>query len=414
MRFFIVLSLFMAALAAAQTPAFAQKQINFAAEPMNSLIGFAEAGEIGAMVELANRFMTGNGIETNKITAFLWYQRAKEEMSKTPYMNENKKIEIMGEIVKAQLDLRRNMSPSELDQAMRRISGRPPLKAASSPKPGDTYKITKNTKSSFKSPSSSGGSQDRDTLIERVIALYGDGIEFEYDLPETTSDKERERQWQFPVRVFRPFSSSPMLLNTPELEARLETWLKTFKIPRSACGHTFFSLDVFRIECDPQSAIKTIESFDLGVVHLREGASYEDAAALEAGKLVKKSDGPDNLTFAAELSIDSGMALRARAEADVTLGEMMNKPVTLDEALSKRAKETVTGTISVVFDAAPDGKAYRRTKVTHVDIKGADGETETRTTTEIIERELISAPAAANTDSNEQLRQESGHSPNSK
>ena len=71
-------------------------------------------------------------------------------------------------------------------------------------------------------------------------------------------------------------------------------------------------------------------------------------------------------------------------------GESMNKPVSLDAALRERAREVVSGTISVEFEVDPAGNVRRRTKVTKLDIEGPDGRSETETVTEVLERRLIS------------------------
>jgi len=259
------------------------------------------------------------------------------------------------------------------------------------PEVGDTYKITLIRETSHKSALSSGGSQNRTTIIERVIGLRADGLELEYDLPETTTDKERARHWQFPTQVFKPLNGPPQLLNSAELEERVDSWLKTFGVPRAACGRTIFTWNAFRIECDPQSVIKIIESYDLGAANLQDGAPYYDAAARGVGKLAKKVVEPDDVSFTAEVPVDPDVVRRTRAEADVTIGELTNKPVTLEDALRQREKQIISGTISVVFKADPAGNAHRRTKVTTIDIKGSDSESETSTTTETLERQLISA-----------------------
>src|SRR5690606_7453521 len=116
----------------------------------------------------------------------------------------------------------------------------------SAPKAGEVYEITRSTKTSYKSAGSSGSSQGMNKLIERVTGLRPDGLELEYDLPETATDRERKRSWQFPARIFKPFDGPPRLLNGPELEARVENWLKTFKVPRAACGRTVFTWAAFR------------------------------------------------------------------------------------------------------------------------------------------------------------------------
>jgi hypothetical protein len=78
------------------------------------------------------------------------------------------------------------------------------------------------------------------------------------------------------------------------------------------------------------------------------------------------------------------------AETDVGVGEMMNTPVTLDTALRERAREIVSGTISVAFETDSAGTVRRRTKVAKVDTKEPDGGTETETVTETLERRIIS------------------------
>src|ERR1700739_2825199 len=77
----------------------------------------------------------------------------------------------------------------------------------SAPQFGDSYEITL-TRDSVKQGSnkSSGSSHDQDTIIERVIGLRAEGLELEYDLPNSATADDRARSWQFPVRVFRPFN----------------------------------------------------------------------------------------------------------------------------------------------------------------------------------------------------------------
>jgi hypothetical protein len=259
------------------------------------------------------------------------------------------------------------------------------------PQVGDTYEITL-TRDSVEGGSggSSGSSHDKDTIIERVIGRRAAGLELEYDLPSAATADERAGNWQFPARVFKPFSGPAQLLNGPELEARLDGWLKAAGWPRTVCGHWIFTWNAFRIECDPQSVIKMVQSFDLRSADIREGAPYEDIEARGSGKLVRKGAGSAGATFAAEMPVDPDAVRHARAESDVVVGEIMNKPVSLDAALRERAKETVSGTISVTFETDQAGSVRRRTKVTKLDIAGSDGRSETETVTETLERRLIS------------------------
>lgn len=237
----------------------------------------------------------------------------------------------------------------------------------------------------------SGSSHDKDTITERVIGVRADGLELEYNLPKTATAKEVSEIWQFPARIFKPFNGPAQLLNSSELEGRLDGWLKAAKWSRAMCGRWIFTWNAFRIECDPQSVIRWIEAFDLRSVDLHDGASYQEPEASGSEVLAKRAAGTDTLVFTAELPINPDSVRRARAESDVVVGEIMKKPVTLDAALRKRSAEAVSGTISVAFETDSAGNVRRRTKVTKLDIKGVDGQTETETTTETLERRLISS-----------------------
>jgi hypothetical protein len=259
------------------------------------------------------------------------------------------------------------------------------------PQVGDTYEITMKRESAQKgSDGSSGSSRDKDTIIERVIGVRPDGLELAYDLPKAVSAGARASNWQFPARVFKPYRGPAQLLNGPELEARVDVWLEAGKMTRAACGHWIFTWNAFRIECDPQSVIKTVESFDLTFVDLRDGAPYQETGARAPGTLTRKTAGADGAIFAVELPVDPDAVHRSRAESDVVIGEMMSAPVTLDAALREREKATVSGTISVTFETNSAGSVRRRTKVTKLDTKGPGGRSETETITEILERRLIS------------------------
>jgi hypothetical protein len=269
-------------------------------------------------------------------------------------------------------------------------SAQPPL--PSDERVGDRYELVKSYETSMKrGEDSSGSSQGHETLLERVVAVRPDGLELEYRGPEPVSKKERDSDWRFPARVFRPTSGKPQLLNQPELEARLDAWLKKHKIPRAACGRWGFSWTAVKIECDPQSAVETIRSYDLRSPDLREGALHREEEALAPAALALQSTGPEGSTFAVRMEIDPEAVRRARAESDVVVGEIMGKPVTFDAAAANRAKERVTGTIAVTFVADRTGKATRRTKVVKLETV-SDGVTQTDTASETLERRPVSGP----------------------
>lgn len=263
------------------------------------------------------------------------------------------------------------------------------------PQLGDTYQITMVRESTqSKGEGSSGSSYDRDTIIEKVIGVRPDGLELEYDLPRTATKADRASTWQFPVRVFKPTLGSPQLLNRSELETRIDSWLKAAKWTRDVCGRWIFTWNAFRIECDPQSVIETLEAFDLRVPDLRDGALYKDKDALDPAPLKMSASGRNGGAFTAELLVDPEVVRRARADGDVVVGELMKKPTTLAEALQNRAKEAISGTISITLQTDRAGSVWRRTKVTKLETKGADDQLETETRTATTERRLLPDRAA--------------------
>jgi hypothetical protein len=258
------------------------------------------------------------------------------------------------------------------------------------PRVGDIWETTLTQDSSERSDEgSSGSSHDEDVLMARVIGVRADGLELEYDLPAEATAEQRGPVWQFPARIFKPSAGPMTLLNRSELEARAEAWLKAAKLPREACGRWYFTWNAFQVECDPDSVIETVAQFDPAPPDLREGAPYRATGAAAPAPLARKRAGPEGTIWAAELAVDPEAVRRSRAEADVILGEIMNAPVSLEAALRKRAQEAVSGTVSVTFDTDPEGNVRRRTTITRVEIKGADGRSETRTTSQILERRRL-------------------------
>ncbi|HEY0624194.1 hypothetical protein [Sphingomonas sp.] len=268
----------------------------------------------------------------------------------------------------------------------------PPASAQSAPEIGDAYEITRSYQTASETTDGgSGSSQGRASIVERVIATHSDGIELEYDLPPSATAEDRAREWQFPARVLKPLNGPAELRNRPEIEARITAWLKAAGLTRTDCGRWIFTWNAFRIECDPQSVLATIESYDLRSVALREGAPYREPHALGPGTLSRTQTRPDGAMFAVMLQIDPDAVRLGRAESDVVVGEITGKPETLEAAQRKRAQEQISGTMSVTFETDSAGAVLRRTAITTLETKHADGETERETRTEITERRRISS-----------------------
>lgn len=258
----------------------------------------------------------------------------------------------------------------------------PALAQSAGPKVGDSFEILRQNQTAQQSEGSTSTSSNTDAMIERVTAVSPDGVELEYDVPQGS-----DGGWQFPVRVFRPLRGPLRLVNAKELEARVDTWLRQGGMTRAACGHWVMSWNAFRIECDPQSVLKSIEGLQIEPAELREGAPFTVPGARGSAPMTKKGN-----RFAVELPVDPDVVRRDRADSDVAAAEINGQKLTADAARRAHAGDAISGTIAVTFDLDSDGHVARRTKATKVQIKGAEGRVETNTVTEIIERRAKARP----------------------
>lgn len=261
------------------------------------------------------------------------------------------------------------------------------------PRVGDTFEIRREYRTEDQSnDGATGRSSGHTTIVERVIGVRIDGLDLEYDLPKDTTGEDRARNWQFPARVFRPFSGPPQLLNRAELEVRIDAWLKLAKLTRAACGGWYFTWNAFKVECDPQSIIAGTEEYNLWVADLAEGIPYRTPQAREAVPL-KRIAGSNPATFIARMAVDPDKYRQEQAKGDVIVSQILGKPKTLDEALRARSSETVSGSITVTFDTDGSGRISQRTELVKLTIQGANGKVETKTSTEIVRRRMLARPS---------------------
>ncbi|MBC9032753.1 hypothetical protein IAG41_10155 [Sphingomonas sp. JC676] len=257
---------------------------------------------------------------------------------------------------------------------------------------GDAFEILRTSNSEWKGDGSTGTTHDRDTLVARVITVSDAGVETEYDLPDDATADDRAREWAFPARVLKSRTAPAQLRNLAELEARRDEWLKAANLPRTACGKWYFTWNAFRVECDPESVLRTVEAFELGYEPLSEDAPWRDDQATGTAHLHRT---PDGKAFLAELSVDPDAVRRDRVEADLVVAEISKKPLARETAIKVHKTEDISGTIKVRFDTDAAGNVRRRTKVVTLSIRQGEG-VETRTTTEILERRPIKCAAGPN------------------
>jgi hypothetical protein len=228
---------------------------------------------------------------------------------------------------------------------------------------GDVYEIRWEQKTQEKTGErSSGSSSSRSTYAERIVAIREAGVEVEFDLPDDSTEQERQREWLFPARILKRHDGSLELLNGPELEERLDAWLERAEWPREVCGRWYFTWSAFQVNCDPQSVLRTYEALDV-------------TTSGEAGTE----------------TVDAEAVRRGRAEADVIVAQINGRVLAFEEALAAHSSEQISGTVATSFERdAPE--RLLRTQVTELEIVEPDGVIETRSTTETVTRTLLSRP----------------------
>lgn len=260
-------------------------------------------------------------------------------------------------------------------------------------RPGDVYVIRLEAVSVTSGDGSSGSSRSVTILEERVIALRDDSVELEFDLPEQASQTDRDRTWQFPVRVLKSPKVPLQLLNASELQTRVQSWLERGGFTETSCGHWIFTWTAIKIECDPHSVLQALEPFDLRVSDLRGGALYAETGARGPAPLQEKSRSPDGAVFVAEMEIDPEAVRRERAQTDVVVAEIMRQePVALEAALQAWAAKQIVGTITTTLETDTVGRVTRRTQVTDVAITDVDGSQERVSSTVTVERRQVLHP----------------------
>lgn len=256
---------------------------------------------------------------------------------------------------------------------------------------GELVEIRWRSETSWTSGDGTGNASSRSGLVERVIAVRDGGVELEFDLPRGTSREDRAREWGYPVRVFRPSHGPLQLLNAAELEARVVAWLQAASWPRTMCGRWIFTWNAFKIECDPQSVIRALTALELPE-NLRDGAPYQDPAGRGPAVLRREARGAGGAAFIAEMEVDPQAVRREQVETDAVTLQIVGESPELRATIQARSAERISGTIRITIETDAAGRATRRTKTIELTTEAPSGRRETRTTTETVERRLVSRP----------------------
>jgi hypothetical protein len=255
---------------------------------------------------------------------------------------------------------------------------------------GDRFRITLFHETAAKGEDgSSSSSRGGHEYLEEIAAVRADGVERIYDVPLEPDSEERLITWQFPVHVLETNDGGIEVLNRDELERRRDAWLEAAEIAEEACGTWYFTWNAFQVECDPDAIVETIRAIKIQPDDMMVGASFKHPAAHEPGELTGGDEEGVGVLRSAHMLLDPDYIHRAKAESDVIVGQLMQEPISFEEAYSKRKAERITGTIDVSLEADPEGRVWKRTTAITSETTEVDGNVERSVSTETVERRRL-------------------------
>ena len=233
---------------------------------------------------------------------------------------------------------------------------------------------------------SSSSSRGANTYTERLVSAGPDGTVTEYDIWLDEGEERPLYAWQFPFRVQKS-GGSRQLLNQDQMLARRDVWLEEAKISPEACGKHVFTWNVFKIECDPETALGFLDQLDIQVSGLPDEAVAEHPMARESGKFVLVRTNSQSGTYSAELAIDPDKLRQDRAESALVIAEIMGEELSFEEALAESADVEFDGTIVIELETDIFGDIRRRTTTIRLEETGVDGLAEQSTSVRTVDRE---------------------------
>lgn len=257
-------------------------------------------------------------------------------------------------------------------------------------KVGDIYKI-KMQHNTIGGTISNGGlkssSNSRYTYTEKIIAVEPNGILIEFDLPASTTPKNRNRQWKFPARIFKHKNGNYQLKNIIEIEKRIDQWLLIAKRDRSNCGELGFTWTAFTIDCDPELILEIYALFDLDKITLKDGGEIFQIGSLGQSMLVAQNLKNGSFKFVTTIGIDPNYFKKQKAETDIAIAKLMQKPaLSMEKAMNKNASIEYKGTVTTTIISDEYARKFEKVTVTKYQILPTTDEPEEHIITSTITR----------------------------
>ena len=239
------------------------------------------------------------------------------------------------------------------------------------------------------SSSSSGGFSYR----EEAYAPEGKCRIRRFDL----NDGPRERPlaaWEMPVEVRDCRGQSLEITNREEMLARLDEFLTEANLSREACGTHYFTWNVFKIECDPDSVLDTISDINLGAIDLEDGSSLLlPGMGTDVTLALEGNADSDELEFTGSARIDPEILRNQAAQTIMVVAELNREPISREEAFKELEAVSFSGEVSVTLEFNSEDDGITLVKQSQVIVTDPESGTEIRRGREVTVRERAE-PAA--------------------
>jgi len=236
--------------------------------------------------------------------------------------------------------------------------------------------------------SSSGGYHYR----EEVYARTGDCRLRRFDVVDDPEHSRPLALWKMPVLLRECAGQPAEIANREAMVARRDAFLSAAELPPEACGRHYFTWDVFKIECDPEAVIDTVERIDLSSLALQDGAHFLVRDTETRLTLTQAESGPDGRrTFTGRGTIDPEVLREQKASAIMVIAEVSGEEISLEQAMARIAEHRFAGEVSVKLMEEPAEDRITLTVVSETSETDAEGNTETRWGEEVTIRERVEA-----------------------
>ena len=170
--------------------------------------------------------------------------------------------------------------------------------------------------------SGNSSSRGRTNVAERVVAESDAGTVLEYYLPGNPEDIRGAAMWMFPAQILAGVDGSKQLLNSAELDQRLEDWLVLAELTREECGRWLFTWTAVQVECDPEAVVTEIESLGTRPGQLADGTQLTVKGAATPITLHESASLNGRRCFSGTAPVDPDAVRLSEAKAQVVVAEI--------------------------------------------------------------------------------------------